>query len=192
MKKKKSVQDLIGLQNFTDYGLQTEKEEILYFSVAPTNISVLSHENTEVKIHHLMMVLSAVPYLEIICMDSCESFDENKLYIKERLLKERNPKVREVLQKDYEFLDSIQVEMATARQFLFAVRVKQAKKEQVFQFVNRVEKAISNQGFEIKRLKKADIKRMIGLYFQTSANGNLIEDADGESLLLTEKGKKKS
>lgn len=154
MGKRKSVQDLIGIKEFTSYGLAIEKEELIYFAVSPTNISVLSHENIEIKIHHLMMVLSAVPYVEIICMDSCESFDENKMYIKERLLKEKNPKVRSILQKDYDFLDSIQVEMATARQFMFAIRTNQAKKEQIFQFVNRIQKAISEQGFEIKRLKK--------------------------------------
>ena len=38
----RSVQELIGIKSFTDYGLLTNKGEIVFFSVAPTNISVLS------------------------------------------------------------------------------------------------------------------------------------------------------
>ena len=39
------------------------------------------------------------------------------------------------------------------------------KAGQVFQTANRVERIISEQGFEITRLKKADIKRFLALYF---------------------------
>lgn len=85
--------------------------------VQPTNISVLSHINIEIKIRHLMMILSAVPDIEITCTDSCECFDTNKSYIKDRIEEESNEKVRKILNKDLKFLDSIQTETSTARQF---------------------------------------------------------------------------
>ncbi len=44
-----------------------------------------------------------------------------------RLDEEQNPKVKKMLKKDIEFLDQIQVEMATARQFLFIARCKEKK-----------------------------------------------------------------
>ena len=71
-KKRKgySVQDLIGVKTFTKYGLATNKGELLFYQVAPTNISVLSHINIEIKIRHLMMVLSSIPDIEITCTDS--------------------------------------------------------------------------------------------------------------------------
>ena len=179
-KKGSSVQDLIGIKTFTKYGLKTNRGELLFYLVAPTNISVLSHTNIESKVRHLMMVLSSLPDIEIACTDSSECFDDNKAYLHTRLDEEVNPKVKRVLKKDVEFLDQIQVEMATARQFLFIARCKAKKPEQVFQMANRVEKVISEQGFEVRRMKKEDIKRFLALYFDASFNGEQMPDIDGE------------
>lgn len=179
-KKGRSVQELIGVKTFTKYGLLTAKGELLFYLVSPTNISVLSSVNIEIKIRHLMMVLSAIPDIEINCTDSSECFDDNKAYLQDRLTEEKNPKVRKLLKKDIEFLDHIQVEMATARQFLFIARCKAQKPEQVFQTANRVDKTISEQGFEVRRMKKADIKRFLALYFDASMTGETMPDVDGE------------
>ena len=179
-KKGSSVQDLIGIKTFSKYGLKTNKGELLFYLVAPTNISVLSHTNIEIKVRHLMMVLSSLPDIEIACTDSSECFDDNKAYLHTRLDEEMNPTVKRILKKDIEFLDQIQVEMATARQFLFIARCKAKKPEQVFQMANRVEKVISEQGFEVRRMKKEDIKRFLALYFDASFNGEQMPDIDGE------------
>ena len=71
---------------------------------------MLSAANIDVKIHHLMMLLSTIPDLEILALDSCECFDTNKVYVKKRLQTEQNEDVRKLLQADYDFLDEIQVE----------------------------------------------------------------------------------
>ena len=174
------MQDLIGVKTFTKYGLATNKGELLFYLVAPTNISVLSHANIEIKIHHLMMVLSAVPNIEITCTDSSECFDDNKSYLRERLSQVHNPKVRKIIKKDIDFLDHIQMEMATARQFLFIARLKNTKDKQTFDTANRIEKVISEQGFETHRMKKNEIKRFFALYFDASMNGEQMPDTDGE------------
>lgn len=181
---KRSVQNLLGIRWFTQYGLMTDHGECLFFLVSPTNISVLSNANITIKIRHLMTVLSAVPDLEIVCTDSSECFDDNKTYLQSRLMQERNPRVRELLKKDRDFLDHIQMEMATARQFLFVSRCKGLKDPQVFQQANRIEKAISEQGFEVHRLKKPEIKRFLALYFDTSMNGEHMPDIDGETFCV--------
>ena len=36
--KKNSVQELLGIQHFTRYGLMTEHGELVFFQIAPTNI----------------------------------------------------------------------------------------------------------------------------------------------------------
>ena len=185
-KRGRSVQDLIGVKSFTNYGLSTNKGELLFYLVSPINISVLSYTNIEIKVRHLMMVLSAIPDIEITCTDSSECFDENKAYLNSRLEVEQNPNVRKLLQKDIEFLDNIQVEMATARQFMFISRCKNSKPEQVFQTANRVEKVISEQGFEVRRMNKADIKRFLAIYFEASMNGELLPDTDGEQFFNLE------
>lgn len=178
-KKGRSTQEFIGIKTFTNYGLMTNKGELLFFLVSPTNISVLSRVNIEIKIRHLMMVLSAIPNIEIACTDSCECFDDNKNYLQNRLEEETNPKVRSLLNKDIDMLDNIQVEMATARQFLFMGRCKAMKPEQVFQTANRIEKVISEQGFEVQRMNKKDIKRFLAIYFDASMNGDQMPDVDG-------------
>lgn len=179
-RKGNSVQDLIGVKTFTKYGLATNKGELLFYQVAPTNISVLSHINIEIKIRHLMMVLSSIPDIEITCTDSSECFDDNKAYLHDRVDEETNPKVRKLIKKDIEFLDQIQMEMATARQFLFIARCKKLKPAQVFRLANSIEQTITEQGFETHRLKKEEIKRFLALYFDASMNGEHMPDVDGE------------
>ena len=179
-RKGQSVQDLIGIKTFTKYGLETNKGELLFYQVAPTNISVLSYVNIEIKIRHLMMVLSSIPDIEIVCTDSSECFDDNKVFLHDRYDEETNPKVRKIIKKDIEFLDQIQMEMATARQFLFIARCKKMKPSQVFRTANSIEQTITEQGFETHRLKKDEIKRFLALYFDASMNGEQMPDVDGE------------
>ena len=180
-KNKNSVQGLIGFERFSRFGVKADKAEIAFVSVEPANISVLSAANIDVKIHHLMMLLSTIPDLEILALDSCECFDTNKMYVKKRLQTEQNEAVRKLLQADYDFLDEIQVEMSSARQFIFAVRFRREKDEQIFNTLNRVDKAIAEHGFTAKRMGKSDIKRMLALYFGTSISGEEIPDIEGEA-----------
>lgn len=180
-RKNNGVQGLIGFERFTRFGVKTDKAEIAFFSVEPTNISVLSAANIDVKIHHLMMLLSTIPDFEILALDSCECFDTNKMYVKKRLQTEQNEAVRKLLQADYDFLDEIQVEMSSARQFMFAVRFRREKDEQIFSTLNRVDKAISEHCFTARRMSKPEIKRMLALYFGTSISGEGIPDIEGEA-----------
>lgn len=179
-KKKNSTRSLLGLQGFTNYGVKTTGGELVVFLVQPTNISVLSHANVEVKIRHLLTVLSTHPGLEISCLDSCERFDDNKRFIQRRMQEEENENVRHALKQDMAFLDGIQLEMSTARQFLFLVRfAKNEKPELVFHDINLIEKNITDRGFEVRRMGKDDIKRVLGIYFESSTAGERVEDVDG-------------
>lgn len=170
----------MGLEGFTNYGIKTAGGELAVFVVQPTNISVLSHANVEVKIRHLLMVLSSCPGLEISCLDSCERFDDNKRFIKQRLREEDNQAVCKVLEQEIGYLESKQIEMSTARQFLFVLRfTKGEKPEQVFHDVNEAMKTISGEGFEVRRMEKDDLKRVLGIYFETTMTGETVEDVDG-------------
>ena len=186
-KKKKwrrfSVQNLLGAKSFTRYGLLTAWGELVMYQVAPTNISVLSPANIEAKIKKLASLISTVPNLGIICSDSSECFDANKSHLQARLETETNPCVRMLLRKDIEFLDSIQVEMATGRQFFFVARFKNLKPGQMFTESTKIEKDIADQGFEVRRMRKPDLKRFLALYFDAYMNGELMSDYDGEPYL---------
>lgn len=178
-RKGQSVQDLLGIRTFTEYGLLTDHGELLFFQISPVNISVLSPITIENKIQHLKLFLTAIPNIEICCTDSSECFDDNKSYLRVRQDQEDNPKVRKLLQQDVEFLDNIQLEMATARQFVIIVRCKGLKPGQVFQEMNKVEKAIVGQGFEVRRMEKPDIKRYLALYLDASVYAEHMPDVDG-------------
>ena len=178
-KKGRSVQDLMGIKTFTRYGIKTNKGELLLFLVSPTNISVMSRSAIEGKIHNLYLLISTHPDLEIVCSDSAECFDANKAYLKKRYEQERNTVVKGLIEKDIEFLDEAQIEMSTARQFLFVIRCRHMKDEQILQIRNEVEKAMSNDGFEVQRMSKEDIKRFLALYFDASMNGEQLPDVDG-------------
>jgi hypothetical protein len=177
--RSRSVQDLLGVKSFTNYGLATDKGELLFYQVSPTNVSVLSKDAVNTKIRQLMLTLSAKPDLEFVCTDASECFDDNKLYLTRRLEHETNPMIRSLLAKDKEFLDNIQLEMATARQFAFIIRCRNMKPEQVFAEMNRVEKNISDQGFDVKRMSKEEIKRFLAIYFDASYTGDQMPDVDG-------------
>ena len=58
--------------------------------------------------------------------------------------------------------------------------MKDRKDKQTFEAANRIEKTISEQGFEVRRMKKTDIKRFLALYFDASMNGEQMPDIDGE------------
>lgn len=181
--RKNSVQRLIGFERFTRYGVRTNRADFVFFRIEPINISVMSQEAVESKIRNLMMLLSHVPELEIIAMDNCESFDDNKRNLQKRLLAESSEPIRNLLMEDYKFLDEVQSEMASARQFLFVMRFPRDREDQMFSLLNRVEKAITEHGFTSKRMGKPEIKRAIALYFGTCITGDSIPDVEGADYL---------
>ena len=185
MKKKKqkshnSTQQLIGIKQFSRNGLLTGRGELVFFIVGPTNISVLSQSSIATKVRNLQQLLTAQPDIQILCMDDSENFDANKYYLKQRLKDEDNPKVKNLLQKDLLFLYEIQVSMSTARKFMFIARLRNQSEEQSFANLNRIEKVISEQGFEVKRASKREIKRFLSIYFGRTTTDNESPDFDGE------------
>lgn len=177
--KRNSVQELLGIQRFTDYGLLTDHGELVFFRVAPTNISVLSSVNIESKITHLRNLLSVEPDIGIICTDSCECFDENREYLRRRALEESNPQVRALLKADRQMLTRMQAEMANAREFYFVKRCRGLKPEMVFTQSNKLQKQMAEHGFEVQRLDKPGIKRLLAIYFGASMDGDKLPDVDG-------------
>ena len=117
-------------------------------------------------------------------VDSAERFNDNKAYLQERINNETNPQIKTLLKKDAAFLDEVQAELTTARQFIFIARCKGLKSSHVFSYANTVSKVLSEQGFDVHRMKKPMIKRLIALYFDASLTGESIPDYDGEQYLI--------
>ena len=179
-----STQAMLGVKSFSRNGIQTDGYgEIVYFLVKPTNISVLSRVSVGQKVKQLMQLLTVQPDLEVICLDARENFDDNKLYLDARLEDETNAMIRELLERDKIFLDEIQVQMSTAREFLFAVRMRNESDEQSFSTLNRIEKSINEQGFDCTRAEKDDVKRILSRYFGINTDEKQLDDHDGDTAM---------
>ena len=179
-----STQAMLGVKSFSRNGIQTDGHgEIVYFLVKPTNISVLSRASVGIKVKRLMHLLSAQPDIEIICLDARENFDDNRLYLDARLEDETNARIRDLLERDKVFLEEIQVQMSTAREFMFAVRMRNESDEQSFSTLNRIEKSINEQGFDCTRAEKDDVKRILSRYFGINTDEKQLDDHDGDTAM---------
>jgi len=190
-KQKQSTRELIGIDDLTDYSIKTAYGELVYFIIHPTNISVLSESTVSARIYALMTVLKGIAEIEMLCLNSKENFDENKQYLKRRMDAETNPVIRKLLQMDSTNLDRMQVQMATAREFLIIIRLNKGEaKEQkdknsdVFPYLSRIEKSLKDQGFTARRADNADIKRLLGVYYEQNVTTEKFEDFDGERWVI--------
>lgn len=180
-----TTKDVLGVKGFSRIGIETAgHEELAFFTVRPTNISVLSRSSISSKIHQLTDLLSAQPDIEIVCTDAKENFEENKLHLTELVESEKNPKVRELIAKDKSFLDEIQIEMSTSREFMFIIRFRNESTEQSLASLNKIEKMINEQGFECSRVGKEDIKRILSRYLGVMTADRQIEDNDGDGTVV--------
>ena len=190
-KQKQSTRELIGIDEITDYSIKTPFGELIYFIIHPTNISVLSESTVSARIYALMTVLKGIAEIEMLCLNSKENFDENKQYLKKRMEEESNPVIRKLLQMDSTNLDRMQVQMATAREFLIIIRLNRGeekglkdKTSDVFPYLSRIEKSLKDQGFTARRADNADIKRLLGVYYEQNVTTEKFEDYDGERWVI--------
>lgn len=184
-KQRQATRQLINTRAITDYSLQTYGHgEMVYFIIKPSNISVLSKASISARIYALMTVLKGMAEIEMCCLNSRENFEDNKRFLKSRVEQEDNPAVRKLLEADLTFLDRIQVQMATAREFLIIIRLRDEKESEVFHYLNRIEKTLREQGFSVKRAGKEDIKRLLAVYFEQNVTTERFEDFDGERWII--------
>lgn len=190
-KQKQSTRELIGIDEITDYSIKTLNGELVYFIIHPTNISVLSESSVSARIYALMTVLKGIAEIEMLCLNSKENFDENKQYLKKRMEEEANPVIQKLLQMDSTNLDRMQVQMATAREFLITIRLNrgdgkehQNKASDFFPYLSRIEKSLKDQGFTARRADNADIKRLLGVYYEQNVTTEKFEDYDGQRWVI--------
>lgn len=184
-KQKASTRQLIGTKAITDYSLQTYGHgELVYFIIKPSNISVLSEESISARIYALMTVLKGIAEIEMLCLNSRENFEDNKQFLRSRMDQEQNPVICKLLEKDLNFLDRIQVQMATAREFLIIIRLRDEKESQVFPYLSRIEKSLKEQGFITSRAGSEDIKKLLAVYFEQNVTTEKFEDFDGERWVI--------
>ena len=184
VKEKASTRQLMGIADITDHALVTGYGELVFFMIKPTNISVLSESSVGARIYALMNVLKGIAEIEMLCLNSRENFEDNKSYLKARMDAEQNPVIRKLLAQDQTALDRMQVQMATAREFLIIIRLRNEKERDVQPYLSRIEKSLKDQGFTVRKAGESDIKRLLGVYYEQNVTTEQYEDYDGERWVI--------
>lgn len=184
-KREQSTRELMGIKELTDYSIRIDRnEELVLFLIQPSNLSVLSEESLSARIYGLMTVLKGITEIEMMCLNSRENFEDNKRYLKKRAQEEENPVVRRLLELDAGHLDRMQVQMATAREFLLIFRIGKQKEKETFSYLNRIEKMLVEQGFKAKRANEEDLRRILAVYFEQNVTTEKFEEFDGERWII--------
>lgn len=193
---RQSTRELMGVDRILDYGLRTAAGDVAFFIVKPTNIGVLPAAGITDRIQGLVKVIRTEGDVELMALNSWESFQQNKNYYRERMEKERLPKVREMLQQDCEHLDEMQGKLSTAREFYLVVHI--APDGDVDQNLSITEQRISDAGFKCRLAGRDDLKRILSVYYEQNVTNEVLQDYDGEYWLgkreevkKTEKKKKR-
>ena len=184
VKERESTRQFMGIAGIQDYCLKTTHGELVFFHIKPTNLSTLSEASISARIYALMTVLKGLTEIEMLCLNSRENFEDNKRHIRFRMEQEELPAVRKLLEQDQTHLDRIQVQMATSREFLIVIRLLDEKESEIFPYLSRIEKNLGDQGFTVKRADEADIKKLLGVYFEQNVTTERYEDFDGERWII--------
>ena len=159
-------------------------EEVILFLLQPTNVSVLSREGLRARVNALMNVLKGFAEVELLCLNSRESFEHNKQYLTRRIEQEPVPQIRALLEQDLRHLDEIQSRTATAREFMLVIRPRNIGEREIYPYLSRLEKMIREQRFAVRRADREDIKRILAVYFAGDVISESYDDFDGQRWLM--------
>lgn len=179
-KKLKSTRELINAKTISNDSLKLfNDDEIVFFVIQPQNLSVMSQENIGAKIFSLTNVLKGLADMEMICLNSRDNFEDNKLFIKKRISEETDEVIINLLKKNLYHLDQIQTQTATSRLFLLAVRIKPNDQVETVALIHRIEKLIKLQNLQVEKANKEQIKNMLAVYFEQNVTSDQFEDYEG-------------
>lgn len=182
--REQSTRQLMGIDDFTDYGIATRMGNLVFFAIKPTNISVLPGSGVGARIYALLNVIKGQAEIEMLALNSKESFENNKDFYRQQASLEDLPAIRKLLERDSAHLDRIQVLMASSREFYILVRLQGKKESDVFSYLSRIEKSIKDNGFTVRRATEQALKRMLGVYFEQNVTTERFEDHDGERWII--------
>ena len=187
-KKSKSTRQLMNIKTISEFSLYCyNNEELVFFKVLPPNLSVMSPESIGAKLNpkifSMTNVLKGIDGIEILCLNGRDNFENNKIFIKQRIKEEKSEKIRKLLERDLVHLDKIQIQTATARNFSLIIRIKEENQSEIYPLLRRIEKLLKLQGFEVKKADKEELKELLAIFFEQNVTTDKFEDMDGERWL---------
>lgn len=185
-KRLQTTRQLMGIDQFTEYGLKAEKSELVFFLIKPDNLSVLSDEGIRGRVRALTDLLHSTESVRMLAVDSRESFQRNKDWYSQRSAQEDLPALRELLRKDAAHLDDIQATTASAREFALVFEMDRQREENIRSQISRLEKSIRDRGFHVRRAGEQDIMRLLAVYYANDVTTEIFDRFDGESWVKTD------
>ena len=184
--KSRSTQQLMGIVGLKDHGIATGMGDLVFYIIKPTNISVLPEQSVMARTHALMNLIRSLTEMEMLALNARESFERNKIFDRERRETEELPAIQKLLEQDSRHLDSIQIMMASSREFYIALRLREPNEADLHTILSGVEESIHANGFTARRANAQDLKRMLAVYFEQNVTTELFEDHDGDRWIPTE------
>lgn len=179
-----STRQLMGIDSIKDHCIATKMGDLVFFIIKPTNISVLPDSGVTARIYALLNVVKGLAEIEMLALNSKESFEDNKRFYASRMDSEELPALRRLLEQDSGHLDRIQALMASAREFYIIVRLRNEKESEVLPYLSRIEQTIKDNGFSVSRAGKQELKRMLGIYFEQDVTTERHEEYDGDRWVI--------
>ena len=183
LKQRQSTRQLMGIRKLLPHGVAIPGGSLVFFLIHPDNLSVLSAEGIRQRITALSNLFRAEEQVEVLGLDSRESFQQNQVYYQTRLEEETTPKIRELLQKDISYLDEIQTTSASSREFVLVLRMEeQAALDEGG--LRQKEKSLCDHGISVRLAEEQDVKRLLVSYYLHDADPESLEDVDGERVVF--------
>ena len=183
LKQRQSTRQLMGIRKLLPHGVAIPGGSLVFFLIHPDNLSVLSAEGIRQRVTALSNLFRAEEQVEVLGLDSRESFHQNQVYYQTRLEEETTPKIRELLQKDISYLDEIQTTSASSREFVLVLRMEeQAALDEGG--LRQKEKSLCDHGISVRLAEEQDVKRLLVSYYLHDADPESLEDVDGERVVF--------
>ena len=183
LKQRQSTRQLMGIRKLLPHGVAIPGGSLVFFLIHPDNLSVLSAEGIRQRVTALSNLFRAEEQVEVLGLDSRESFQQNQVYYQTRLEEETTPKIRELLQKDTSYLDEIQTTSASSREFVLVLRMEeQAALDEGG--LRQKEKSLCDHGISVRLAEEQDVKRLLVSYYLHDADPESLEDVDGERVVF--------
>ena len=179
IRQHQSTRQLMGIQRLTPHGVTTAHGELVFFLIRPDNLTVLSEDGIRVRVTALANLLRAESAVELLALDSRESFQRTKEFYQVRLEQETIPALRTLLEQDIRHLEAIQSASASSREFLLVMRLEE-KEAADERGLRQLEKALCDHGVRVQLAEAQDVKRLLAVYYQHDVTTDYFEDVDGE------------
>ena len=179
LKQRQSTRQLMGIRKLLPHGVAIPGGSLVFFLIQLASVVLAPIP----RVTALSNLFRAEEQVEVLGLDSRESFQQNQVYYQTRLEEETTPKIRELLQKDISYLDEIQTTSASSREFVLVLRMEeQAALDEGG--LRQKEKSLCDHGISVRLAEEQDVKRLLVSYYLHDADPESLEDVDGERVVF--------